>query len=109
MTSRLGGSTSDCLTWWEPWWQSPSSWSPLDWGAGLETGRDETAGTGSPAARPKTATRRRERRGKEKTGNATACVRHPCEITFSSAGVKSSGELHLKKLPILSVFKLEVT
>ena len=55
--------------------------------------RDETAGTGSPATRPKTATRRRERRGKEKTGNATACVRHPCEITFSSAGVKSSGEL----------------
>ena len=71
--------------------------------------RDETAGTGSPAARPKTATRRRERRGKEKTGNATACVRHPCKITFSSTGVKSSGELHLKKLPILSVFKLEVT
>ena len=108
MTSRLGGSTSDCLTWWEPWWQSPSSWSPLDWGAGLE--RDETAGTGSPAARPKTATRRRERRGKEKTGNATACVRHPCEITFSSAGVKSSGEQHLEKTAnSLRVFKLEVT
>ena len=50
--------------------------------------RDETAGTGSPATRPLTATRRRERRGKEKTGNATACVRHPCDNYIFKRGSK---------------------